>query len=152
MTTSKAGRTDNPGLNDFTENISRAKRDLVMRFVKDQEALQTSQVDLKIVDDETIDLIDSALVVKGEDTKITNPDTENVEQTPHRPLSREISTLSLDADNANNQPEQVIVPRPPLGRPRTRSLSARKRSVSAILQRQRSVDAVESTEKKSFER
>ncbi|XP_078351184.1 uncharacterized protein LOC144635935 [Oculina patagonica] len=140
MTSSKAG------MDDFTENVPRAKRDLVMRFVKDQEALQTSQVDLKIVDDETIDLIDSALVVKGEDTKITNPDGENVkrEQNPHRPLSKEISTLSLDSDKAN---EAIIVPRPPSGRPRTRSSSSRKRSVSSMMRRQRSVETENSAEK-----
>lgn len=146
MTTSKA---DKPGLEDFTENVPRAKRDLVLRFVKDQEALQTSQVDLKIVDDETIDLIDSALVVKGEDTKITNPDVENVKRhkTPNHPLSREISALSLDAEKANNRPEAIIVPRPPSGRPRTRSLSSRKRSVSSTMRRQRSLDNVDSADK-----
>lgn len=149
MTTSKAGRPDNPGVDDFTESIPRAKRDLVLRFVKDQEALQTSQVDLKIVDDETIDLIDSALVAKGEDTKITNPDVENVkrEQTQHRPLSREISALSLDADKANNLPKAIIVPRAPSGRPRTKSSSGRKRSVSNMIRRQRSVDTEDSAEK-----
>lgn len=136
MTTSKEGRPDSPGLDGFTENVPRAKRDLVLRFVKDQEALQTSQVDLKIVDDETIDLIDSAFVVKGEDTKITNPDVHNI----NRDLSREISSLNLDADKANNLPEAIIVPRPPSGRPRTRSSSSRKRSVSSLIRRQRCID------------
>ena len=140
MTTSKEGRPVRPDLDDFTENVSRAKRDLVLRFVKDQEALQTSQVDLKIVDDETLDLIDSALVVKGEDGKITNPDNHNIdqEQTSQRPLSREISSLTLDADKANNPSEGIIVPRPPSGRPRTRSSSSRKRSVSSL--KKRSID------------
>lgn len=143
MTTSKTGRPDNSGVDDFTENVPRAKRDLVLRFVKDQEALQTSQVDLKIVDDETIDLIDSALVVKGEESKLTKSD-DNVQgqQTQHRPLSRELSSLNLDAEKATkNVPSAIIVPRPPSGRPRTRSLSSRKRSVSS-LPRQCSVDAV----------
>ena len=146
MTTSKEVRRASPDLDDFTENIPRAKRDLVLRFVKDQEALQTSQVDLKIVDDETIDLIDSAVVVKGEDGKITNPDGHNIdrEQTSHRPLSKEISSLNLDADKANSPPEGIIVPRPPSGRPRTRSLSSRKRSVSSRIRRQHSKeDSVE---------
>lgn len=146
MTTSKEVRRASPDLDDFTENIPRAKRDLVLRFVKDQEALQTSQVDLKIVDDETIDLIDSAVVVKGEDGKITNPDGHNIdrEQTSHRPLSKEISSLNLDADKANSPPEGIIVPRPPSGRPRTRSLSSRRRSVSSRIRRQRSKeDSVE---------
>lgn len=142
MTTSKEGRPDSPGRDDFTENVPRAKRDLVLRFVKDQEALQTSQVDLKIVDDETIDLIDSALVVKGEDGKITNSDGHNIdrEQTTQGPLSREISSLNLDAGKANNPPGGIIVPRPPSGRPRTRSSSSRKRSVSSLIKRQRSKD------------
>lgn len=142
MTTSKAGRPDSPSLEDFTENVPRAKRDLVLRFVKDQEALQTSQVDLKIVDDETIDLIDSALVVKGEDGKITKPDGYNIdqEQTSVGPLSKEISSLNLDADKANNPPRGMIVPRPPSGRPRTRSSSSRKRSVSSLIKRRRSTD------------
>ena len=142
MTTSKEGKPDSPSLDDFTENVPRAKRDLVLRFVKDQEALQTSQVDLKIVDDETIDLIDSALVVKGEDGKITNPDDRNIdrEQTSHGPLSKEISSLNLDADKANNPPEGIIVPQPPSGRPRTRSSSSRKRSLSSLIRRRRSVE------------
>ena len=137
MTTLKEGRPDRPSLDEFTENIPRAKRDLVLRFVKDQEALQTSQVDLKIVDDETLDLIDSALVVKGEDGKITNPDRRNIdqEQTSQGPLSREISSLTLDVDKANNPPGGIIVPRPPSGRPRARSSSSRKRSVSSLKKR-----------------
>ena len=142
MTTSKEGRPDSPSLDGFTENVSLAKRDLVLRFVKDQEALQTSQVDLKIVDDETIDLIDSALVVKGEDGKITKPDSHNIdrEQTSQGPLSKEMSSLNLDADEANSPPRGMIVPRPPSGRPRTRSSSSRKRSVSSLIKRRRSAD------------
>lgn len=131
MTTTKPGRSDAPGLEDFIENVPRAKRDLVLRFVKDQEALQTSQVDLKIVDDETIDLIDSALVVKGEDTKLTtSDDIGKRDQNINRPLSRELSSLSLEGENSTNLPEAIIVPRPPSGRPRTRSLGCRKRSFS----------------------
>ena len=142
MTTSKEGRADSRDLDDFTENVSRAKRDLVLRFVKDQEALQTSQVDLKIVGDETIDLIDSALVVKGEDGKITNPDDHNIDrgQTSQGPLSKEISSLNLDADKANNATGGIIVPRPPSGRPRAKSSSSRKRSVSSLIKRRRSTD------------
>ena len=142
MNTSKEGRANNPDLDDFTENVSRAKRDLVLRFVKDQEALQTSQVDLKIVGDETIDLIDSALVVKGEDGKITNPDDHNIDrgQTSQGPLSKEISSLNLDADKATNPTGGIIVPRPPSGRPRTKSSSSRKRSVSSLIKRRRSTD------------
>lgn len=133
-----------PVLDDFTENVSRAKRDLMLRFVKDQEALQTSQVDLKIVDDETIDLIDSALVVKGEDSKPTSSDDGGKhDQNAHRPLSQKISNMSLDGEKANNLSEAIIIPRPPSGRPRTRSLGSRKRSVTRSIQRQSSVDNLE---------
>lgn len=145
MTTSKVGRPDSPRLDDFSENIHRAKHEMVLRFVKDQEALQTSQVDLKIVDDEILDLIDSALVVKGEESKLTNSDeSAKLEKNNQRPASRELSSLNLDAANENNVPDAVIVPRPPSGRPRTRSVSSRKRSVSSGLRRKCSVDSINS--------
>lgn len=143
MTSANAGGSVESDLDYFTDNVSRAKHDLVMRFVKDQEALQTSQVDLKIVDDETIDLIDSALVVKEEDTKLTIPDDNaKHDQNIHRSLSQDISSLSLDAEKAITIPEAIIVPRPPSGRPRTRSVDSRKRSVSRNIQRQSSVDNI----------
>lgn len=139
MTTAK----DDPVLDDFTENVPRAKYDLVLRFVKDQEALQTSQVDLKIVDDETLDLIDSAFVVKGEGTKLTSSDDAGKrDENNNRPLSRQISSINLDADKVSNLPEAVIAPRPPSGRRRTRSLSSRRISLSRNMQRQSSVDNV----------
>lgn len=143
MTTSKDSKPESPRLDDFSENINRAKQEMVLRFVKDQEALQTSQVDLKIVDDEILDLIDSALVVKGsgEESKLTVSDeSPKLDKSSHRPVSREVSSLNSDVDSLSNLPEAVIVPRPPSGRPRTRSTSSRKRSVSS-LRRQYSVDS-----------
>lgn len=144
MTTLEESRPVSPRLDDFSENITQAKQEMVLRFVKDQEVLQTSQVDLKIVDDEILDLIDSALVVKGsgEESKLTVTDENpKLERASYRPMSRELSSLDSDVDNASNLPEAVIVPRPPSGRPRSRSTSVRKRSVSS-LRRQYSVDSM----------
>lgn len=123
---------------DFTENLPRAKRDLVLRFVKDQEALQTSQVDLKIVDDEILDLIESAFVAKGEDTKVNCSDEDKnlADHKIKRPLTRQLSNLNLDPGNTTNTPtEAIFAPRPPSGRPR-----ARKRSSSRKVASQCSVD------------
>lgn len=143
MTTKDAGGSNDPGVDvDFTESVASAKRDMVLRFVKDQESLQTSQVVLKIVDDETIDLIDSALVVKGEEPKLTSSDNSaKLEQNDPRSLLGQTSALTLDAEKSSG-PDSIIVPRPPSGRPRTRSLGSRKRSVSRNLSRQSSVDNI----------
>lgn len=143
MTSKDAGGSSDPGLDvDFTENVASAKRDMVLRFVKDQESLQTSQVVLKIVDDETIDLIDSALVVKGEEPKLTSSDNgAKLEQNDPRSPLGQTSALTLDAEKSSG-PDSIIVPRPPSGRPRTRSLGSRKRSVSRNLSRQSSVDNI----------
>lgn len=145
MTTTDAGGSSDPGLHvDFTESVACAKRDMVLRFVKDQESLQTSQVVLKIVDDETIDLIDSALVVKGGEPKLTSSDNSaKLEQNDPRSLLGQTSALTLDAEKSSGPPpDSIIVPRPPSGRPRTRSLGSRKRSVSRNLSRQSSVDNI----------
>lgn len=143
MTSKDTGGSSDPGLDvDFTENVASAKRDMVLRFVKDQESLQTSQVVLKIVDDETIDLIDSALVVKGEEPKLTSSDNSaKLEQNDPRSPLGQTSALTLDAEKSSG-PDSIIVPRPPSGRPRTRSLGSRKRSVSRNLSRQSSVDNI----------
>ena len=45
MTTSKDSKPESPRLDDFSENINRAKQEMVLRFVKDQEALQEGQED-----------------------------------------------------------------------------------------------------------
>ena len=134
-----ATKENDPVLDDFTDSVPRAKRDIVLRFIKEQETLQTSQVNLKIVDDETLDLIDSAFVAKGEDTNLTSADDGTTsDKTLPRPLSRQISNLSLEAEKASNIPGSIIAPRPPSGRPRTRSLGSRKRSRN--IYRQSSVD------------
>lgn len=125
-----AASRDNSSFDDFTENVPRAKRDLVMRFVKDQEALQTSQVDLKIVDDEILDLIESAIVAKGEDAKLTRSEEERgvSDKTVPRPLTRQVSNLNLDSEDASNAMlEAVFAPRPPSGRPRFRKRSSSRK-------------------------
>lgn len=87
----------NPALAELDRkaNVGEAKRDLVLRFVRDQESLQTSQVDLKLVDDSTIDLIDSA--------------------TNDEPNNDVVTGIRLDEG-------QPLAPRPPSGRPRSRRL------------------------------
>ena len=142
---------DNSSFDEFTENVPRAKRDLVMRFVKDQEALQTSQVDLKVVDDEILDLIESAIVAKGEDLKLTSSEEERrvTDKNIPRSLTRQVSNLNLDSeDTSNTLTEAVFAPRPPSGRPRFR-----KKSSSRKFSSQFSVDYVEEqTPTKTVER
>lgn len=98
-------------LNELEKSdINDAKRDLVMRFVKDQEALQTSQVDLKLIGDETIDIIDSAMVVKEEEEVAGG----KLDETQNQQLSRDISVISLGGnDSGDNASEKVVAPRPP---------------------------------------
>lgn len=109
------------------DDIHEAKRDMVMRFVKDQESLQTSQVELKLVGDETIDLIDSALVAKDEDDGAN----ERFDETQNDQLTRDISVITLEGNNSSETgTEHRVLPRPPSRacRPksRTRKLSATK--------------------------
>lgn len=105
------------------DDIHEAKRDMVMRFVRDQESLQTSQVDLKLVGDETIDLIDSALVVKEED----NDAHRRTEETQNEQLARDISSIKLgkqdSVDTTVRDHEPLVIPRPPsrAARPKSRS-------------------------------
>lgn len=125
-----AASRDNSSFDDFTENVPRAKRDLVMRFVKDQEALQTSQVDLKIVDDEILDLIESAIVAKGEDAKLTRSEEERgvSDKNVPRSLTRQVSNLNLDSEDASKTMlEAVFTPRPPSGRRRFRKRSSSRK-------------------------
>ena len=132
MATEKSGE-ESFALENFAEDLSTAKRDLVLRFVKDQEALQTSQVDLKIVDDETIDLIDSALVAKGEENIRTRLGQDaSLNDNRHRALTSEISSLCLDGNTAGGSRKVVAIPRPPSGRPRSRSASGQKQMVSRL--------------------
>lgn len=134
-----ATKENDPVLDDFTDSVPRAKRDIVLRFIREQETLQTSQVNLKVVDDETLDLIDSAFVAKGEDTNRTSiDDSTTSDKILPRPLSQQISNLSLEAEKSSNIPRSIIAPRPPSGRPRTRSSGSRKRSKN--IYRQSSVD------------
>ena len=111
------------------DDIHEAKRYMVMRFVKDQESLQTSQVDLKLVGDETIDLIDSALVVKEED----NDAHGRINETQNEQLARDISSIKLGKQDSVNttlhEHESLIVPRPPSRSARPKSQS-RKQSGS----------------------
>lgn len=83
-----------------TADVDEAKRDLVLRFIRDQESLQTSQVDLKLIDDNTIDLIDS----NGNDLNhnVTIKDVRTVVSTP--------------------EDSKLVAPRPPSGRPGSRRL------------------------------
>ncbi|KXJ24686.1 uncharacterized protein LOC110247244 [Exaiptasia diaphana] len=103
---------------DSKANVGQAKRDLVLRFVRDQESLQTSQVDLKLVDDSTIDLIDST--INDEDA---NNDV--------------VSGIRLD----DGQP---LAPRPPSGRPRSRRIQTSSRDVSRSIHKL-SLSRVQST-------
>lgn len=97
--------TTNSALKELesSADIDEAKRDLVLRFVRDQESLQTSQVDLKLVDDNTIDLIDSNL---GKDENHNDTTT-----------SKDSATVSHNREDGH-----LVAPRPPSGRPRSRRL------------------------------
>ncbi|XP_032227229.2 uncharacterized protein LOC116610620 [Nematostella vectensis] len=99
-------------------SYGQAKRDLVMRFVRDQETLQTSQVDLKLVDDETIDLIDSAPVA-NEDDATWNSNLVGRECSLDSGVSR-IRLEGAEETRGNTSPEPPIAPRPPSGRPQSR--------------------------------
>lgn len=109
---------------ESSADIDGAKRDLVLRFVRDQESLQTSQVDLKLIDDNTLDLIDSNL---GKDENHNDTTT-----------SRDDTTASSSREDG-----QLIAPRPPSGRPRSRRLQ-RKSSNEPSTQKKMNLTRVHS--------
>ncbi|XP_031560946.1 uncharacterized protein LOC116296961 [Actinia tenebrosa] len=125
--------TTNPALAELesTADVGEAKRDLVLRFVRDQESLQTSQVELKLVDDDTIDLIDSAFtaneIALQKNNEQINTDVKNNEDL----LRTGVSGLTLDDDGGEAKglaiSDMEQVPRPPSGRPQSRK-AHRKRS------------------------
>lgn len=108
---------------ESTADVGEAKRDLVLRFVRDQESLQTSQVDLKLVDDDTIDLIDSAFtaneIALQKNNEQTNSDIRNDEDL----LRTGVSGITLDDydETKGLSPSDIAqMPRPPSGRPQSR--------------------------------
>ena len=84
-----------------------------MKFVRDQESLQTSLADLRIVDDQTIDLIDATTVVKDEEAAEASRD----------PGAHGMGVLPQGGERTEHEEseEPVLVPRPPSGRPRADS-------------------------------
>lgn len=126
---------------NFKDDLKTAKRDLVLRFVKDQEALQTSLADLKVIDDQTIDIIDATMVVKDEEStrkKSLNHATQQYDSGQRCSHTTDYSPHCGEGTEEGGY-EPVLVPRPPSGRPRTSSRS-RKKSASDIRGRKSSKD------------
>jgi len=101
-------------LNALDDDISQAKKDLMLRFVKDQEALQTSHVDLKTVDDETLDLMDNISVSTAtmpEDKRTTQNDLKKRVSSRRSAKTRVHTSSSVNAkvESANAGHERAGV-------------------------------------------
>lgn len=106
-----------------TADVDEAKRDLVLRFIRDQESLQTSQVDLKLIDDNTIDLIDS----NGNDLN-------------HNVTIKDVRTVGCTPEDS-----KLVAPRPPSGRPGSRRLHRKSSYETPNNPRKISLSSVHST-------
>jgi hypothetical protein len=105
---------------ESTADVREAKRDLVLRFVRDQESLQTSQVELKLVNDDTIDLMDSAFAANEIALQQNKEHTNNITRNNEDLLRNGVSGIALDDESKGLSSEIPMRPRPPSGRLQSR--------------------------------